>query len=477
MISSMRLRNFRCFREAEAETKPLTILVGENSAGKTSFMAMAKAALESAFLLPPPRFQYFNSAPFFLGGFEDVVYCPHSIPNSEWFEATLNFAANGSELESPAAEYFGREIKYTVRFAKHGTSFLPVKRKFEWDDVWAEMNFRQKGDSYDPEIKFGIENRSWKFNNPQIFESRSCGFTINANFDELFFHMRRCDPENSKESNTVGEVISKKPHFSHDAKKTIELFLGEIEKISSRVTNKNPDSWIYASSPVKTGPLRIYDPSSAGDEALGCLANLARTNFAKWKCLKSKLEEFGKKSDLFDEIKVDFLLEDTSSSPFRLLFRKSGGARLKGGWKNMIDIGFGVSQSLPLLVDLLREDSPNIVFLQQPEVHLHPKAQASFGSLICELAAAGKWIFIETHSDTILCRIRMDVRDEVVNLSHNNVCTLFFERIGQEAKIHTMGFNQQGNITRAPDHYRKFFLMETKRNIHARYKMTEKKCA
>ena len=59
--------------------------------------------------------------------------------------------------------------------------------------------------------------------------------------------------------------------------------------------------------------------------------------------------------------------------------------------------------------------------LQQPEVHLHPSAQAALGSLFCQVAAAGKQLIVETHSDHVIDRIRMDVRDGTSALKHEDV--------------------------------------------------------
>ena len=47
--------------------------------------------------------------------------------------------------------------------------------------------------------------------------------------------------------------------------------------------------------------------------------------------------------------------------------------------RNLIDVGYGVSQALPVLTELLREDCSPVFLLQQPEVHLHPSAQAALG--------------------------------------------------------------------------------------------------
>ena len=66
--------------------------------------------------------------------------------------------------------------------------------------------------------------------------------------------------------------------------------------------------------------------------------------------------------------------------------------------------------------------------LQQPEVHLHPSAQAALGSLFCRVAGPECQLIVETHGDHLLDRVRMDVRDGVSDLKPEDVSVLFFER-------------------------------------------------
>ena len=97
--------------------------------------------------------------------------------------------------------------------------------------------------------------------------------------------------------------------------------------------------------------------------------------------------------------------------PFQVHVRKFG-RRAKGPFRNLIDVGYGVSQVLPVVTDLFRDDAPPMFLLQQPEVHLHPSAQAALGSLFCQIAGNRRQLVVETHSDHLLDRVRMDVRDE-----------------------------------------------------------------
>ena len=141
------------------------------------------------------------------------------------------------------------------------------------------------------------------------------------------------------------------------------------------------------------------------------------------------------------------------------------GHRLKGTKRNLIDVGYGVSQALPLLTELLRKDAPSMFLLQQPEVHLHPSAQAALGSLFCNLAGPERQLIVETHSDYILDRVRMDVRDKKTDLRPEDVSILFFESGELEVTIHSLRLDQEGNVRDAPPGYGQFFMDETRRSI------------
>jgi predicted ATPase len=146
------------------------------------------------------------------------------------------------------------------------------------------------------------------------------------------------------------------------------------------------------------------------------------------------------------------------TDPFQVLLRVSGPPM------NLVDVGYGVSQVLPILVDSLMAVPGQMILMQQPEVHLHPKAQAELGSFIGLLAKQDKKRFvIETHSDYLIDRVRMDIRDGKGGLSPKDVQILYFERHGPEVEIHPLEIDSGGNILGAPKGYRKFFLVEEKR--------------
>jgi predicted ATPase len=107
--------------------------------------------------------------------------------------------------------------------------------------------------------------------------------------------------------------------------------------------------------------------------------------------------------------------------------------------------------------------------LQQPEVHLHPRAQAAMGDLLFDMALSpnDKRFFVETHSDYVVDRFRYRMRKAAEKgelAPHAQV--LFFERAGGKNIVHPIPLAPDGEYPEAqPDGFRAFFLEEELRNL------------
>ena len=224
----------------------------------------------------------------------------------------------------------------------------------------------------------------------------------------------------------------------------------------------------YAGAPVRSYPRRTYDPIRPTPDPEGVyiptyLANMSRRNPAEWKSLKSNLEKFGKQSGLFDEIEIKSF-GDNVGFPFQLHIGKQS-KKSKGGTRNLIDVGYGVSQALPLITELFSPEPAPMFLLQQPEVHLHPSAQAALGTLFCSVASPERQLVVETHSDYIIDRVLMDIRDKTTNLKAEDVSILYFEPNDLDVTIHSLRLDDRGNILNAPPGYRQFFADELWRSV------------
>ena len=84
---------------------------------------------------------------------------------------------------------------------------------------------------------------------------------------------------------------------------------------------------------------------------------------------------------------------------------------------NIADVGFGVSQIFPIILEGLRMPKGNTLLLEQPEIHLHPNLQMQMADYFISLALSNKKVIVETHSDHIINRlVRRIVEDDQFNL-------------------------------------------------------------
>ena len=437
-MDSITLQNYRCFREEQtARLAPLTLLVGENSTGKTSFLALVRALWDIAFQNNVPNFQ---EEPYNLGAFRDITH-KRSSPGgqADSFEAGFEYhrpqRARNRRLEG---------VSFRATFEDRRGSPFPVTRSLYRRDAWLEAHDKEDGGHL---LRFGTGKSNEEYSAESNILSRDDDNLVS--FRQMFWDINR--GSRSDEPSTPNE-------------KEIEDLVSSLSIPPSNLVRERP----FASAPVRTRPRRTYDPTRPSRDPEGeyiptYLASEFHRGQTSWKELKSALEQFGQNSGLFDEINVKSLGK-TEGTPFQLEVRKFG-KRTKGPPRNLIDVGYGVSQALPILTELLRPDSSAMFLLQQPEVHLHPMAQAALGSLFCSIARPNRQLIVETHSDYIIDRVRMDIRDKKSPLKPEDVSILYFEPGELEVNIRSIRLDDMGNVLDAPPGYGQFFMEEVRRSV------------
>ena len=169
---------------------------------------------------------------------------------------------------------------------------------------------------------------------------------------------------------------------------------------------------------------------------------LAARNGKDRDAILAALKIYGGESGLFDELTIR-RLGDEAGDPFQIQI-VTGGVKV-----NLADVGYGVSQSLPIVVESVLSAKEEWLLVQQPEVHLHPRAQAALGSFFASLVAGqARRFVVETHSDHLVDRIRQEVARGKVG--KDDVLILFFNRQGAETTIHPIHVDEQGNVIDAP---------------------------
>ena len=115
-----------------------------------------------------------------------------------------------------------------------------------------------------------------------------------------------------------------------------------------------------------------------------------------------------------------------------------------------VNVGFGLTQVLPIIVAALVAKDGDLLLIENPEVHLHPAGQALMGQFLTEVAAAGVQVLTESHSDHVLNGIRRAVK--AGTLPADDVALHFFKPRDEEGEqVTSPTLDESGNIDRWPD--------------------------
>ena len=114
------------------------------------------------------------------------------------------------------------------------------------------------------------------------------------------------------------------------------------------------------------------------------------------------------------------------------------------------NVGFGLTQVLPIVIAALSAQKEDILLIENPEVHLHPSGQALIGQFLAKVASAGVQVIIETHSDHVLNGIRRFVKSG--GISPEQVALHFFRaRSIDDAQVVSPQINTSGDLDCWPD--------------------------
>jgi predicted ATPase len=83
-------------------------------------------------------------------------------------------------------------------------------------------------------------------------------------------------------------------------------------------------------------------------------------------------------------------------------------------WRSPSNTGYGLSYAFPILVAGLCARPGQLLIVDSPEAHLHPRGQSRIGRFLAQVAASGVQVLVETHSDHVLNSLRLSVRDGIL---------------------------------------------------------------
>jgi predicted ATPase len=425
--------NFRGFSKTIIPIKRVNFFVGENSTGKSSILAIMRI-------------------------FEDV--------NAFWFTSEPSFSSkdpdfsNFNDVVSIGSEdrrYFNAGL-LRLRDNKggvYGQGFFATFKNREGLPFIRRYTYMNKG----KQIDFKIGDRHVSFKRQDAKRIEGCDV---EQAEKVFNDWSDLHIKGGNHYKVIPE--GKIPRFLAVLNSILEFGLQKEEDIGERLKHfqvfnifGGNAKWL---SPIRSRPRKTYDLyrmqfSPEGEHT----PYMIKKFFNKAKKKKSFLEFikiYGENSGLFEEVSVKNFGGGGLSSPFEL------DITIKGVKLKITDVGYGVSQVLPIIVEIFEGSAGEGYLIQQPEIRLHPRAQAALGDIIYRAAAYGKMKFvIETHSDFIIDRFRTSCRDDSEKQRDFDSQVVFFERSerGNIAKV--IQINDEGQLSEdQPKGYREFFLRE-----------------
>lgn len=357
-IQSITVEGFKCFGEAQTlEIRPLTVLAGANSSGKSSIMQpllLLKQTLESPTDMGPLR----------LSG-----------PNVHFTEFR-QFLARGRQPEDATA--FDVEValglrsgvqaeRVRLRFSRPDQSLLEPKLRMECSFGKYPIVVQEAG-PLPPD--FSVSNGHLPF---MKFER-----AVRQKFFYLLQGQLILPAQNGGETVVPFSPINPTEPLPELIAETIHLagWRGHPNRTYLRTAVDTPyqgQFHEYFASIIEHWELT----ADARHQRLQ--DELRRLNLANRVAVR-------RLNDAEVEVLVSRTLEGTGEMD----------------WVNVADVGLGVSQVLPVLVALLTAKAGQFLYIEQPELHLHPRAQHLLGDLLVQAADRGVRIVVETHSDLLL---------------------------------------------------------------------------
>jgi hypothetical protein len=199
---------------------------------------------------------------------------------------------------------------------------------------------------------------------------------------------------------------------------------------------------LFPLGPFRKPPSRWYIFTGTTPQDVGYEGHLLPDLLFRQRNLRENTNEWLRKLDIGYEIKIRHL-GDRSSDLFEL--RLVDTRRKSQVEVGLSDVGFGISQILPLVVQSLAA-TDQIISVEQPEVHIHPRLQADLGDLLIEAIKEPRrnQFIIETHSEHLALRLQRRVREK--KLSPNEISIVYVSRGPNGAAVQPLRLDEEGDF-------------------------------
>lgn len=430
MIKSIQIRNFKSLsvESGKIQIKPITILIGPNSSGKSSYLQMLlmlKQTVESRDSFSPliTNSNYVN-----LGSYPDFVY-NHKVSNPIEIKFEIN-------LKDSPRYYLRTKTKEAYSYGAEDS----IKNYFSWFDL--KENFTYEISFYrSSNLQINVGSIKVFHKDREMFFLKHVGRGgYEFGSDYLKFRDKRDVHRYNRPIKFYGFPLSAF-HSLMEYPRSLYRLNFNLERSIEASFNQ-----LYYIGPLREYPKRLYVVSGERPQDVGL--------FGEKSLAVIILSKFKKTSNIIN--KVNYWLEKFGMATKIDLDRLRGSGTVyclniqdiySGNKANIADVGFGVSQILPLIVETFYCPDNSTLIIEQPEIHLHPKVQSEFSDMIIEGSKRINFI-IETHSEHLLTRLQRRVADG--SLDTKNIAVYFCNKGENGTILKELELTEEGNFKEWP---------------------------
>lgn len=445
-ITGISVRGYKSlYEERSIEVRPLTILAGANSSGKSSMMQpllLLKQTLEAtydpgALLLNGPNVRFTSTAQM-LSRIDEKY-------SADNFSIVIEMDRDNSvyNLYQKSPKGIMEIVETTIQQEERRINYSPHSSR---DDIWRELvNFYKT-----PDVVLHYKQKENEKLETIIVRDRSfLDIKCQGKFPTKIAGLDR---------------ITLMDHILYDSRSKTSLFADEIRKLIHVPAGRG-------------NPERSYKITAIGSAFPGTFENYVASIVKEWQDTESdRLTELGKALEVL-ELNWTVKAKQVNDVQIELLVGRLP-RNSQNGDENLVsiaDVGFGLSQVLPVLVALLVAEPGQLVYLEQPEIHLHPRAQAALAGVLADAANRGARVVVETHSDLLLRRLQSLVAEG--KLSPEKVKLHWFSlRDDGVTEVTSAELDDSGAFGEWPENFSDVALEEESRYLDAAESRLAERC-
>jgi predicted ATPase len=462
-LTQVHFESFKAFEQrVQVNLNPVTLIAGINSGGKTSIIQSLLLARQT--LITPYR---------------------QTIEDALKYDSELFGFSSFNELifGKPTHYQKGILLGFTVQIKPHTLEpFIPKLSNWLQDldslisvDLNIQFNYNQKivvasqiemqahTDDHGASLIFELEDETW-----QLKQLKIDHIPQEINNDKWINPVER-----RISVDRFIPVLKGQPVWTDDMNIEEQLFYGLFRSIfmpAFALLREELEKRLFYVGPLRSAPQRHYLRQSVVGLDVGTSGEMAvQLLYENWE----KSVNFVSVPDNLENFRpalaqpITMALKDAVREALRLLGMEQILKVNKQGesyeallsllskpqtYVSIAEVGFGVSQILPIIAVSLLSPVESLLIFEQPEIHLHPRAQAGLGELFLCLARTGRRVLVETHSDHLINRLRRRVAEDESNHFENWVNILFVHppENGQGAIVEKGRIDKYGQIENWP---------------------------